>query len=228
MAIYAGPNSTESGLIFHYDPRNTRSYSGSGTSLFDLSGNSHTATLVNNTSIVNGSFYLDGTDDYITVGNNTAYNGLTGNLTVDMWWMTTDANRSLNYMISNARDCCGTYNGFELLCYVSTFPRVLMTVWDGTAGQAASNTQINSNQWYNIVFTHNGSQGRLYMNGAFDVSVNKTMGATASANLRLGAMGLFPVYEMIGYIDSVKMYNRVLTDAEIKDNYTALRGRFGL
>lgn len=230
MAVYAGPDITEDSLIFHYDPSNTRSYPGTGTSMYDLSGNSHTATLVNNAGLSGGSIYMDGTDDYITVGNNLAYQGLTGNFSIDLWWMTTDASRSLNYLVSNARDCCGTYYGFEILGYTSVYPRFLVTIWDGTAGQRASTTQIYSNQWYNVVLTHDGSTARLYVNGALDGSHSKTMstGGTASAPLRLGAMGVFPSYEMLGYMNSAKMYRKVLTASEVLNNYNALRGRFGL
>jgi hypothetical protein len=229
MAVYAGPNNTEGNLIFYYDISNSRSYPGTGTAWFDLSGNNHTASFINNTGLCGGNLYFDGTDDYVNIGTNTAYNGVTSNFSVDIWWSTTDELRNLNYLISNARDCCGTYNGFEIIGYQGAFPRFLINLWNGTAKQMISNARVFSNRWYNVVLTQDTSTARLYVNGLFDNSIGNTgIGAPGSDTLRLGAMGLFPSFEMIGFLNVAKMYNRALTASEVLDNYNSIRGRFGL
>ena len=60
---------TTGNLVFHLDPRNTASWPGSGTTLFDLSGNDHDFTMNGNPTFSSaeadgrGAFQYDGTDD---------------------------------------------------------------------------------------------------------------------------------------------------------------------
>jgi hypothetical protein len=48
MGFQRGPNIVRDGLILALDAASTRSYPGSGTSLYDLSGNKYTFTLQGN------------------------------------------------------------------------------------------------------------------------------------------------------------------------------------
>ena len=55
-----------SGLVLHLDARDTNSYSGSGNTWNDLSGNNYNATINGATFNSNGKyFYFDGSNDYI-------------------------------------------------------------------------------------------------------------------------------------------------------------------
>ena len=47
MGVFAGPNIVEDGLMLYLDAADPKSYPGSGTSWFDLSGNGRHATLRN-------------------------------------------------------------------------------------------------------------------------------------------------------------------------------------
>ena len=47
MGIFRGPNIVTEGLIFTIDPGSIRSYSGSGTSIVDLTNNATNGTLTN-------------------------------------------------------------------------------------------------------------------------------------------------------------------------------------
>ena len=229
MAVYAGPNLTETGLIFYYDISNKKSYPGTGTGWFDLSGNNFTASLINGTTFSNGNLTFDGSNDYVLVGNDAKYNGLTGDFTLDIWWRTSNPSKTLNYVISNARDCCGTYNGFDIMCFgpVSKF---LFAWWNGTSSQWYSNTVIAANTWYNLVVSFSGTVANCYINGAFDVQkTSLVLGSPASYNLVLGGMGAFPsFYTLVGNLNVAKMYNRALSASEILDNYNSMRGRFNL
>ena len=58
------------GLSLLLDAANVKSYPGSGTSWFDLSGNSNTGTLTNGpTYNSDGYFAFDGTNDYVVVAD---------------------------------------------------------------------------------------------------------------------------------------------------------------
>ena len=69
--VTTGP--VTNGLILHWDPANINSYPGSGTVIYDLSGNGYHGTLYNGVgfSRVNGGVLtFDGTNDYVYGGPN--------------------------------------------------------------------------------------------------------------------------------------------------------------
>ncbi|MFI5405082.1 MAG: LamG domain-containing protein [Nitrososphaerales archaeon] len=86
-----------------------------------------------------------------------------------------------------------------------------------TTGSALTNTNV----WYHLVGTYNGSRAILYLN----VNKNATSGiapgrllTTAGSALRIGSTGAGSgIFN--GSIDEVMAWNRTLTDAEIMDLY---------
>ena len=65
MGVSGGPKSNVDGLIFHLDPANKRSYPGTGTTIFDLSGNNYTSYFANGALLADDVVRVDGADDYI-------------------------------------------------------------------------------------------------------------------------------------------------------------------
>ena len=53
------------GLILNLDTRDSNSYSGSGNTWNDISGNNYNATIIGGTSYSNNQFTLDGSNNYI-------------------------------------------------------------------------------------------------------------------------------------------------------------------
>ncbi len=68
-AGYVAPDFVSSGLTAYYDPANPLSYSGSGGTITDLSGNGIDGTIVGATHTDSTYFTLDGVNDYIVTGN---------------------------------------------------------------------------------------------------------------------------------------------------------------
>lgn len=69
MGIAYNTSIVRDGLVMHVDAANVKSYSGSGTTWSDLSGNGNHGTLVNGptfNSSNNGIFSVDGASDYFT------------------------------------------------------------------------------------------------------------------------------------------------------------------
>ena len=64
-ADYTPPNFVSSGLTAYYDPANPSSYSGSGSTLTDLSGNGIDGSIVGATYTDDTYFTLDGVNDYM-------------------------------------------------------------------------------------------------------------------------------------------------------------------
>ena len=88
---------------------------------------------------------------------------------------------------------------------------------------------ISSLNWYNatITFTSN-SQIILYLNGISILSRATGLLTNSTQPLRIGQSNdlFFNIYN--GSVAQTLVYNRVLTAAEILQNYNATKSRFGL
>jgi hypothetical protein len=220
------PTIVTDGLVLYLDAKNPRSYPGSGTTWYDLSGRGHDGTLLNNTSLSGSVMSFDGSSDNVLIGNDADYNGLS-NITIET---IAKFKRLSNYeyLISNARDCCGTYNGFELRMISNGALR--FSIWNGGIVYVSSSTILDLEEYYHITSTYDGNYMKIYINSALDATYNTTygIGSPASFDLRVGAMGFASSLELQGEIAFIKVYNRALTEDEIKQNFNATRGRFGL
>jgi len=227
MGVYSGAEISEEGLVLCLDAANPRSYGGSGTTWSDLSGRGHDGTLVNNTSLSGNVMSFDGVDDHVLIGTHPDYNSLS-NLTIESI-VKFKRDSTYEYVISNARDCCGTYYGFELRRYTTT-KRLRFTIWNSGSVQINNNTDLELEQFYHIACTYDGQQMKMYLNSRLDRVHNTTygIGSPASFNLRVGAMGAIPSLELQGEIGLIKIYNRALSAQEVEQNFKATRGRFGL
>ena len=100
----------------------------------------------------------------------------------------------------------------------------------------ASTLATAGGSWYHIAFTYNGvNNGNLYINGTRVATtgyvVKSNPGATfLSLGKPDGAGGYIGgvTNYFTGNIGAWRVYNKNLSDAEILQNYNALRGRYGL
>ena len=87
MASSLGPNVSESGLVLCLDAADKNSYSGTGTTWTDLSGNGYNGILTNGPTFSNtngGIFIFDGTDDYVQTNLNQNTNN--ASITWEAWF----------------------------------------------------------------------------------------------------------------------------------------------
>ncbi len=81
--------------------------------------------------------------------------------------------------------------------------------------------KITSNTWYSVVMTFDSTHYKTYVNGVNKATVSVLGGAlgTSTDSLWIGASyngstGVYP-YWLNGFIDDLRIYNRVLADSEI-------------
>lgn len=218
MSIYSGPNTTQSGLILHIDPSNPRSYPGSGTTIFDISGNGNNGTLTNGASVVNQRSgraldFANGTD-YVAISNTP----LTGTFSVSMWFSRrTIGGGDGNCLLGN------TGSGGTLLPYVQASNYLIRT--DGSASQSyALPTLVAINH---VVVTRDQSNNvRVFTSGIESTSGAKSISGTFTINM----IGRYQVqgYGLDGVMDDIRIYNRALSPQEIINNFNATRGRYGI
>lgn len=219
MAISGGPDIVEAGLVLCLDAADRNSYPGSGASWNDLSGNSNDGTLINgpvyNTS---GFFSFDGTNDYIS--------GSINSLTVwslSLWYLSTDiSSRVVFYPFS-----CNTTSA-NGIGFGGTFTTETNNRWyfyDGAKVMSSPNTGIVVNTWYNLVVTKIATTYNLYTNG--NLSLTDSGANLSCTSYTLGRRGDSFWYAK-GNISQASIYNKALSSSEIRQNFEATKGRYGL
>jgi hypothetical protein len=201
----------------------TPSYPRTGTTWYDVSYSGVNSTLVNGITYGSpngGSIVFDGTNDYAVTQTNIN----PPNITLEFFYKSL-INDSYQYLISNARDCCGTYKGYELRV-VTGLPR--FSIWN-SSDSSVIGSSILLNQINHLAATYDGSQSRIYQNGTLISTTNSTLGIgnPPSYNLAIGGMGLNPAaYNLNGEIYLGRIYNRSLSPSEILQNYQSTFTRF--
>jgi prepilin-type N-terminal cleavage/methylation domain-containing protein len=226
-------NIITSGLVLRLDAGDTASYTGSGTTWLDLSGNNNNATLVNGVgynSSEGGVLVFDGVNDYISINNASTLN-LSSGLTVSIWFYSGTSTPSILYLKGTGVDP-DQYN--PLLRSNGYY------AW--TAGafiRAQYNPPVNfilPNTWYNLTVSHtSGSNPSIYKNSILSTSHTYIEGSGATAlGTNTNPVGInidIPrgtIDNFNGRISSIFVYNRSLTATEVQQNFDAIKGRFGL
>lgn len=84
--------------------------------------------------------------------------------------------------------------------------------------------------WHHVGFTYDGTNKNTYLDGNY-MGTQATTGTLVSsfANRSMGIFGQADTtYGLNGIVHNTSVYNRALSAEEVKQNYNALRGRFGL
>jgi len=226
--MFTGPNIVTNGLVLSLDAANTKSYSGSGTTWFDKSGNAKNGTLTNGPTFSSengGSIVFDGVNETINLGTGNTFLPLP-QFTIDIWF------KSLGTVLTT-----GTIPGlfgftYGIRCILNA-TSMTFAVDNGVNinGISTSGTFISDNKWYNATFYHTGTNMGIYINGIFGNSIDRTWDGTgryATNTWNLGRDNNNPTQFYPGHIASCKIYNKVLTASEILQNYNATKTRFGL
>ena len=225
-----------SGLVMHLNASNTVSYPGTGTNWTDLSGNGNHGTLQNGvafTSVNNGAMVFDGVNDYFVTNNNLDLSN-TDKLTIQIILKTASSNTQ---MIMEHSVNWNSNNAFGI---ISNNLSDKIQITDHNQGYNVSNSvaSINDNNWHLFTATTDRSlnatdQNLIYIddNAANKVNVtnltNDNSGNFASHKLYLSSRGGTAHY-FNGAIAQVLIYNRVLTAAEIQENFNVVKLKYGL
>ena len=226
MGLAHSPRIVTDNLVLALDAANTKSYPGSGTNVSDLSGNGYDFTMTNGatTNATNGGvFSFDGSDDYLNTTSIPSSFWNSGSWTVSLWAYFDAVDKgSDNSMIGH-----GTNTQNQGLHLTERSQRVYFGFYsnDFNTGQI-----LNATTWYNIVWTFNYSTKakRVFVN-TNDEGGDGTTGYSGTSNdTRIGNVTYSAVGDMDGFLSNIMFYNKVLTDTEIKQNFNALRGRYGI
>lgn len=213
------------GLQFYISAANTSSYSGSGTSITDLSPNAHTATMFNATfdaADSGGTFVFDGTGDYI----NTNQSLDSENFTVSVWFRTITA--GINMIVSKETSAGNPWN---YRMWLNNGQLIADMAQGATQSSLTDNSNYKGGNWIFATFTRDDNTWRLYKNTTqVQTKADNYIGSVVNSQpVWIGRSEyLGGSYDFTGRISEVLIYNRVLSAAEITQNFNATKTRFGL
>ena len=225
MGLNYNPTIVPDGLILYLDPANSRSYSGSGNTWYDLSGNSLNATLVNSPSYTvsnRGTFVLDGSSNYFTLPNNSILS--LSEFTISIWVKTLQLNAD-QYLVDTSSNLNFGY-GYSFRIRSNNTIRF----WAYDANTLVDTTDtITSNVWYHITVSYSNftKTQKIYINGSLSASAQHTNAFVLAdpQYLRIGHSQVLGGYSK-AVIGQSMFYNRELSASEIKQNYDSSKGRF--
>lgn len=211
-------NIVTNGLVLNIDPGNPNSYSGTGNTIYDLSGSGNTGTLTNGpifSSLNSGSLSYDGTNDSIVISRNNILSG-TQNFTIEAF---------VYPIATNADHIFGNYNtgntsGVEL--YLQSEK---VSLWYGNT-ITTSISNIQKYKWHHLCATRNGNSTNIYINGSLDNTGTNSGSIGTNSFYTIGNGYDYNTEAFLGNISQVKVYNRALSAQEIQQNYNATKGRF--
>ena len=212
------------GLLMYLDAGNKNSYGGSGTTWTDLSGNANTGTLTNGptfNSANNGYLIFNGSNQNVTIPNASIPTGNLLSFCVWNYGITTQQSS-----VVESRDVNGTRTLNVHLPWSDG------TVYFDCGGDRLSKAASNANYqgWHYWCFTKNVSTGqmKISLDGvAWAYSTGNVGSINTTTAVRLCSYAINTTYHN-AYIGNVKIYNKVLHNAEILSNYYATKTRYGL
>ena len=241
MAISYNPSSVTSGLVLCLDAANPKSYPGTGTTWTDLSGTSN-GTFGSSTqaptynSANGGSIVFDGSNDKVTVAATSIYDFSASRITIEVWLKISSTPTTDQEIITT--DTSGDFSTWNLGFVSSGFLTFNPSSYLGSTNTAtaprmsASNFALNT--FNNIIVTTagNGEVGKMYYNGVKQTDGTATnIGLAYDAGRPIG-IGLEPTtnrFAFAGNIAVVRIYkNKSFTQAQVTQNFNALRGRYGV
>jgi hypothetical protein len=202
------------------DADNSNSYPGSGTAVTDLSGNGRTQNLSNSLAYTtlsgikcwdcSGSYFIQAA----TIGPTLPTTGFTYTVWARMKSSTASWRTLLHpspndatIVIENGSNRLGIYD-------------------DNGSGFVSAGYDVAAlaDTWVQWSVTGNASGQAFYING---VQVGTTA-TTSAGNAHWLIGGLNDGSQGFGHVAQVQLYDRVLSVAEIQQNFNVLRGRFGI
>jgi len=220
------PSIVTANLQLYLTAGDTDSYPGSGTSWFDLSPNSYTSTLINGvgfSSASGGTLTFNGVNQYVNTNNFINAESFS----VSSWFRTTTG--GIKMIISKETNGGWPWNYRIWLNGGQIVGDIAQSGGISTSVSSPLST-YNNGGWYNVVFTRNDSTLKLYVNGVQIATAADTLTGAISNNqvVWIGQSAyLGGSYDYTGNISEIMVYNAVLTDAEVLQNFDATKTRFG-
>lgn len=237
MGLYHSPSIATSGLVLYLDAGNvSKSYPGSGSTWTDVSGSGNHATMFG--SVPFGTDVAPCFDFATATGATSSSSSLgftflsnmlptTGNFTISCWIKNPNATVNQTGLFSNA----GGGDGYRFGIGTNGVYYLIGNSGGFQEGTRTFTSTLSSSLWYNIstIYSRTTAEIIVYVNGVYNVTASvPTASTSAYTNVTPGLVRSPCCNIYTGKIGMFSAHNRSLTAQEIKQNFNALRGRFGV
>ncbi len=178
----------------------------------------------------NSAYAFDGTNDYIFTNHDFSWSN-DASFSISVWFKTSDP--SIEQVVLGKY-----YFEYTLRIGRSTSEKICFIYWDNTSWgndtlRLVYDGALEKDKWYHVVTTYNGISrtAKLFVNGvriAEDSAIDRTFMDRAS-NTTIGYGYFIHGYQRYfqGTIDDIRIYNRVLSEAEITTLYEQIAANAG-
>ncbi|TAN34008.1 LamG domain-containing protein [Patescibacteria group bacterium] len=197
-----------------------------GTKVYDKSGQQNHGTSANTPTKVagkvGGAMSFNGASDKVSA-TSSLYNFGTGNFSLSTWVKINALGNNYVFIDKYNSNSDGE-RGFFLMKY-GTSPNDTMCFAIDSGGCSLNGTiPLKVNTWYHVAAVRNGANAYVYINGVQDGTVGgqATKNASSNSNLNIGTYNNGTSVTN-GSIDDVRIYNRALSAAEVKQLYNSAK-----
>lgn len=176
-------------------------------------------TLAGNAAASNSVLVLDGDGDYVDIANDATLT-FDDKISISLWakWDNLSGWRTLVH---------GTTTGQLTRAYwLSTYSPQYMRWAIGASYLDFNPGPLNTNEWYHIVATYDGSNAKVYVNSVQRTSFSVTGNVTNENGVCLGMTG-DGYYPFDGSLDDVMIFDRALQPWEVRQLYNQDNKRYG-
>ena len=226
MSIAYNTNVVRDGLVLYLDAINKKSYPGTGTVWYDLSGNNENNTLYNGVTYTNNnSMYYDGISEY-TGFNRLQFNDLVPFTIFAFIRLELGANAdgTLDRRTVLGDNAVGSQLGFYSTNSTSSTTGGF-SIWNTSSVGPTFNCNKQKGDIFSIAITRDSSNAAK---GYVDGSLVGTSSLTSIVQFNETGRRAGGFRHFYGNIYELKIYNRTLSDQEIEQNFNAMRGRYNV
>jgi hypothetical protein len=218
-----------SGLVMNLDASNLDSYSGTGTTWYDLTGNGNNVSLINDPTYVGNSFggyFSNDVDSYFSgVGTGTIPTG-NNSYTMLVWARQTVSGGWGDKGFISIGGFGSTNQSNALRTYNNTVGYFAHYWWGNDILLSNNNAGLSLGTWFLAAATFDGTTRRIWINGVSQASDTPVGHNVTSTTIQVSKT--FGSEYQVGDMAVARIYNRALTSDEMLQTYNAEKTRFGL
>lgn len=213
-----------SGLVLYLDAGNPASYPGSGNTWTDLSDTGNNGTLTNNptySSADGGQLIFNGTNQFVNCGNAASLQITVG--TIAAWIKADNTNSGYNGIVTK-----------QFAWSLFVYNNELVSFDWGNGARRSTGVTVGDDTWRYVAMSFTETSGTPSNNAIIYVNGSPVLTTTVKTNnqnvaVAIGDGGIPTTNQNFGgSISQVTVYNRVLSTAEITQNYNVVKSRYGL
>lgn len=220
------PRLDRTSLVCHYDFSNSLSYSGSGSTVYDISGYDNNGTLAGTyTYNSSGDKYIALSSGYINIGNPSTMLVTTGDFTVELWAWVNSSNGLYSKILAKGSWMTGTS---FIMGYTPTVGGAWMELYINSSQVLGTPNNLTAtfNTWRHIVWRRQNGYWDIYVSGTTSIPIfYNASNLSNSYNWVIGGNSALTELNNCR-IALFKLYQRALSNNEIQQSYLEFQNKF--